>query len=115
VPYFDTGNPDYSYADFKMRKARPSGRRGKYSFNRAKTSGNFPHCARFNRIAAKLFPWKFVKKARITDGYFLHYAAITTDWKSKTPGDGGMQSRLTPYREAHELVEDEYIRAPIRR
>lgn len=115
VPYLDTGNPEYSYADFRLRKAQPSGRARKYSFNRGKTSGNFPHCAKFDRIAAKLFPWMFVKNARVSDAYFLHYAAITTDWKSRTSHNGGMRSRLTPYPRAHQLVRDEHIRAPTRR
>jgi len=99
---------DYSFSDFKMRKSKQCISAKKYSFNRKKVSANDMHRVKFSQIKAKLDPSKFVKDVEITDAYFLHYAAITTDWKSKT-SDFDRSSRLTPYQDIENLVPDEYI------
>ena len=114
VPYIPPSAADYSFADFTKRAAEPRNLGCKYMARSDLRSYCKPHVAALyeqingafplSTLAAKMYP-KFIAHGKILPvehAYFLHYAGITSNWRSF------YHDRLQPYRQGSTDLADDY-------
>ncbi|MCK5078186.1 MAG: hypothetical protein KAR38_17525, partial [Calditrichia bacterium] len=109
VSHLKPDKSDYSFSDFNKRNLEPRQRGHKYSFKTKIKGSNAVHKVILNKFIPGILNRLFIKRVSVKQAYFLHYTAITTDWKYKNSGPGVRKSRLQTKIKT-DVAEDNFVR-----